>query len=1145
MTDVRITKKNELYIIVECDPELKYILNDYYSFEVQGHKFMPAYKSGSWDGRIRLFSVTSGQIYYGLLNHLTKFLKDNNYTYEISSDVNEKCNYDVDTYIKSLKLPFAPRDYQIDTVKECIYNNRKLILSPTSSGKCKAKDTPVLMYDGLIKMVQDVVVGDLIMGDDSTPRKVLSTCSGEETMYRITPKKGDSWVCNESHILSLVSNSNDVSVNGKKILKDQIVDVSILDYLAINKTSKHCLKQYRAKVDSFGDENNDVLEPWMFGLWLGDGSKKDCTMFHLNDSNKSEISYKLTEILTNFGYICKSRKDSRTHGVDLIGKNVHQKTLSKIINDIYFKENQFISTPLLYIPHIFKTSSFNNRLRLIAGLLDSDGYTSTGVAEFSCKSEQLAEDICFLCRSVGIAAYKVARTTYADNKPFDSFRVNISGDLSIIPCIRLPLYKIQHKSNVLRTGITITKLPVDKYYGFELDGNHRYLLGDFTVTHNTISLYMLANYYKDFCKVLIIFPNTSLVIQTKKEFISYGMDAGLIHEIFEDHNKQSDKPIVMSTWQGIYTQPKSYFKQYGCVQVDECFTPDTEILTNKGFVRFDCLDKSELVAQYDADINEISFIKPIKYIENDYSGKLINAYSNRGISITTTPNHEILLYNKKNHYIKKNHKDVSYIDRWTIKTCGLTSSGIKTELTQLDKLLIAYQADGSLHHINANGSVSISFTFSKQRKIDKFLDIMGKGSFNFKEVKGKEPHNNIKAKRRFLVYGVPYAYKDISKHFNIEELSVDACKQIIEEMVCWDGSITKTGLYYYSSTIKSNVDFYQAVAVLCNYHSNQTVQIDNRSDTFSDVYRLFIRKNKDKISCSGITKSEIDYNGKVYCVKVPTGNIVVRHNGKVVITGNCHTAVAKSLTTILQHLDQCKYRFGFTGTLDGAKANKLQLMGLFGDCKQVVTTKELIENKQISDVLIKIIILKHPYRMFDTYTDELEYLVTHKIRNNFIKNLVAKLKGNTLVLFSRVEQQGLPLYEQFTKELTEKNTHLVYGKIDSDEREKIRQLVETEQNGVILASYQTYQQGINIKNLHNVIFASPSKSRIRNLQSIGRGLRLHDSKERATIYDIADNISLGNIKNYTIDHLMDRIKYYSEEELNFNITEIELFKKKL
>jgi superfamily II DNA or RNA helicase len=788
---------------------------------------MPAYKSGNWDGKIRLFSVTSGQIYYGLLDHLTSFLNDNNITYEISPNVNEKCNYDVDTYIKSLKLPFALRDYQIDTVKECIYNNRKLILSPTSSGKCKAKDTPVLLYDGHIKMVQDIVIGDLIMGDDSTPRKVLSTCSEEETMYRITPKKGDSWVCNESHILSLVSNSDVVIVNGKKILKDQIVDVSILDYLATNKTSKHSLKQYRAKVDSFGDENNDVLDPWMFGVWLGDGSKKDCTTFHLNDSNKSEISYKLTEILTKLGYICKSCKNSRTHAVELIAINIHQKTLARVINENYYKENEFIKTSVIYIPHIFKTSSFDNRLRLIAGLLDSDGYTSTGVAEFSCKSEQLAEDICFLCRSVGLAAYKVARTTHANNKPFNSFKVNISGDLSIIPCIRLQLYKRQHKSNVLRTGITITKLPVDKYYGFELDGNRRYLLGDFTVTHNTVSLYMLANYYKDFAKVLIIFPNTSLVIQTKKEFVSYGMDVRLIHEIFEDREKQSDKPIVMSTWQGIYTQPKSYFKQYDAIICDEC-----------------------------------------------------------------------------------------------------------------------------------------------------------------------------------------------------------------------------------------------------------------------------------------------------------------------------HTAVAKSLTTIMQHLDQCKYRFGFTGTLDGAKANKLQLMGLFGDCKQVVTTTELIKNKQISDVLIKIIILKHPYRMFESYNEELEYLVTHQIRNNFIKNLVSKLKGNTLVLFSRVEQQGLPLYEQFTKELTEKSIHLVYGKISSDERERIRQLVETEQNGVIIASYQTYQQGINIKNLHNIIFASPNKSRIRNLQSIGRGLRLHDSKQRATIYDIADNINVGNIKNYTIDHLMDRIKYYSEEELEFNITEIELIKKK-
>ena len=473
---VQIKKKNELYLVVECEPNIRFALAEKYSFEVQGHKFMPTFRSGVWDGKIRLFSITSGQIYYGLLNNLTNFLDESGYTWELEN-IDKPSTVDVDEYIESLKLPFEIRDYQIETIKQCITNHRRLIISPTSSGK-------------------------------------------------------------------------------------------------------------------------------------------------------------------------------------------------------------------------------------------------------------------------------------------------------------------------------------------------------------TLSLYAIANYYKQFGKVLILFPNTNLVMQTRLEFIKYGMDARCLHEIFEDRSKHTEKSIVLATWQGLYTQSKAYFKQYDCVIVDEA-----------------------------------------------------------------------------------------------------------------------------------------------------------------------------------------------------------------------------------------------------------------------------------------------------------------------------HTAVAKSITTIMHHLENCKYRFGFTGTLSGAKINELQLVGLFGDCNQVVTTKQLIENKQISDVIIKIILLKHNYKMFDSYNDELEYIVTHPGRNKFIENLVGNLKGNTLVLFSRVEQQGLPLYERFTKNLVHKITHLVYGDIKSEKREEIRQIVETQNNAIIVASYQTYQQGINIKNLHNIVFAAPSKSRIRNLQSIGRGLRLHDSKSCATIYDIADDISIAELKNHTLKHLMNRITYYAEEQLNFTITEINIIKK--
>ena len=174
--------------------------------------------------------------------------------------------------------------------------------------------------------------------------------------------------------------------------------------------------------------------------------------------------------------------------------------------------------------------------------------------------------------------------------------------------------------------------------------------------------------------------------------------------------------------------------------------------------------------------------------------------------------------------------------------------------------------------------------------------------------------------------------------------------------------------------------------------------------------------------------------------------------------------------------------------------------------------------------------------------DEMDYLCEHEQRNKFIRNLACDLKGNTLVLFNYVEKHGLPLYEMINN-YTDRPVHLVYGGIDVDDREEIRRLVENEtpeNNGIIVASYGTFSTGINIRNLHNIIFASPSKSRIRNLQSIGRVLRKGANKVKAILYDIADDCTHNSRRNYTLNHFIERIKIYNEENFNYEIISIQL-----
>ena len=259
----------------------------------------------------------------------------------------------------------------------------------------------------------------------------------------------------------------------------------------------------------------------------------------------------------------------------------------------------------------------------------------------------------------------------------------------------------------------------------------------------------------------------------------------------------------------------------------------------------------------------------------------------------------------------------------------------------------------------------------------------------------------------------------------------------------------------------------------------------------------------------------------------------------VVIGDEAHLFKAKSLTRLMSKLHSCKYRIGFTGTLDGSDTNQLVLEGVFGRCSKVTKTFDLMKKGHVAKLKVKIILLKHEEQIFEGYQDEMGYLVEHEGRNKFLRNLACDLKGNTLVLFNYVERHGLPLYKMINS-YTSRPVYLVHGGVDVDDREDIRLLTERSDNAIIVASYGTFSTGINIKNLHNVIFASPSKSRVRNLQSIGRVLRKGENKSQATLYDIADDISTDRGNNYTLNHLVERVKIYNEENFNYEIIDVKV-----
>ncbi|MBT3281405.1 MAG: DEAD/DEAH box helicase family protein [Cryomorphaceae bacterium] len=302
----------------------------------------------------------------------------------------------------------------------------------------------------------------------------------------------------------------------------------------------------------------------------------------------------------------------------------------------------------------------------------------------------------------------------------------------------------------------------------------------------------------------------------------------------------------------------------------------------------------------------------------------------------------------------------------------------------------------------------------------------------------------------------------------------------------------------------------------------------NASENVHQIYA-----GKDKISSKPIYISTWQSLYKM--------NISYYADFDFILGDEAHLFKAKSLTSIMEKTINTKYKFGTTGTLDGTLTHKLVLEGLFGETHLVTTTNELIDKKTLSPFRIKSLVLQYPEEMRKqiksyTYKEEIDVIISNEKRNKFIRNLAISLNTNTLILFQMVENHGKILYDLIKEKAKDgRKVFFVYGGTETTDRENIRKAVENETNAIVVASYGTFSTGINITNLHNIIFASPSKSRIRNLQSIGRSLRQNKSKKIATLYDIADDFSYKNYKNYTLNHFVERIKLYNEEQFEYTI----------
>lgn len=391
------------------------------------------------------------------------------------------------------------------------------------SGKCLGRGTPVLCFDGRVVPVEAILVGDTLMGPDSCPRVVTSLARGSAPLYRVTPVKGASWVCNDAHILTLVQ-----SVTG------EVFDISIKDYLA-QMGGRRCAdaKLFRVGV-TFPPCTDPVLDPYLAGLWIGDGtraapaiSKPDPEI--LAYCRAVAPAYGAEVVVTDTPGKCRNIR-FRMGVRGAAGRHTPHhlwRLLQELLNEDHSQKT---------LPHKFLTASRAYRLQLLAGILDTDGYLGTGCFEVISVWKKLAEDYVFLARSLGFAAYMAEKTGTIKERKFTGtyWRVGLSGDLSLVPTriARKKAAARRQKKNVLRTGFSLEKIPVGEYFGFTITGDGRFLLGDFTVTHNTTTLVEALRRWQDAGnrgkRAIFLAFNKSIADELKTK-VPAGVDAKTLH----------------------------------------------------------------------------------------------------------------------------------------------------------------------------------------------------------------------------------------------------------------------------------------------------------------------------------------------------------------------------------------------------------------------------------------------------------------------------------------------------------------------------------------------------------------------------------------------------------------------------------------
>jgi superfamily II DNA or RNA helicase len=411
----------------------------------------------------------------------------------------------------------------------------------------------ILMADGSAKPAEDIQVGDRLIGDSGF-RTVLELHRGRQEMVKVIPTKGNPFVVNLGHILSLVHTET-----------GDIVDVSVQEWLGWAKHRKHCHKLYRVGVAEFEGGNDDLpIHPWLLGVLIGDGYLGGGSPSVTNP--EKDIQARVIELATDVQGWVSVHKSNRCDCINLTNpRGIGNPLIEKLKRlGLYGSKAEG-----KFIPDQYKTASVEARYEMLAGLLDTDGHLAHGHYDWISKSEQLADDVCFVARSLGFSAYKSEAEKYCQTGAGGIYyRVSISGDFSIIPTVKHPAFQRLQKKSVLRTGFNVEMIGEDDYYGWEVDGNHRYLMGDFTVTHNSGKTRIAGEIIRLGTsrgkRVVFVANRIELVKQAAEAFEKLGIKCGILQGT-NTHNAAAQ--VVVAS---IQTMIRRKSQDYDLIIIDEC-----------------------------------------------------------------------------------------------------------------------------------------------------------------------------------------------------------------------------------------------------------------------------------------------------------------------------------------------------------------------------------------------------------------------------------------------------------------------------------------------------------------------------------------------------------------------------------------------